>query len=95
MFAIVLRYIKPIETIDALRPAHLEFLDRYYAKDIFIASGRQVPLTGGLILARGCTRDELERIIAEDPFHKEQVATFEIIEFSPNKFHPSLKELVA
>ena len=94
MFAIILRYIKPIEQIDALRPEHLAFLDRYYEKGIFIASGRQIPLTGGCILARGCTRAELENIITEDPFHREQVANIEIIEFTPNKFHPALKELV-
>ena len=94
MFVIILSYNKPIEVIDALRPAHLEFLDRYYEKNIFIASGRQVPLKGGVIMAAGVSRAELEQIITEDPFHSEGVATFEIIEFTPAKVSPNVSELL-
>ena len=95
MFVIILRYKKTMDVIDRLRPAHLEFLDKYYAKGVFIASGRQNPLKGGVILATNTTREELEKITHEDPFYTEEVANFEIIEFMPNKFHPALKELVA
>ena len=94
MFVIILSYIKPIEVIDALRPAHLEFLDRYFAKDIFLASGRQVPLKGGTILATGVSRAEIEQIITEDPFYIEKVATFEIIEFNPGKVNPNIGKLL-
>lgn len=94
MFVIILSYTKPIEVIDALRPKHLEFLDRYFAKNIFLASGRQNPLKGGVIMATGVSREELERIITEDPFHSENVATFEIIEFSPGKVSQNLKDLL-
>lgn len=95
MFVIILSYIKPIEVIDALRPSHLEFLDRYFAKNIFIASGRQVPLKGGVILANSSSRAEVEQIITEDPFYIEKVATFEIIEFTPNKINKNINELIA
>jgi uncharacterized protein YciI len=94
MFVIILSYIKPIEVIDALRPAHLEFLDRYFAKNIFITSGRQNPLKGGVIMATGVSRSEIEQIITEDPFHTEKVATFEIIEFNPTKVSPNVKDLL-
>ncbi len=94
MFVIILSYIKPIEVIDALRPAHLEFLDRYFAKNIFIASGRQTPLKGGVILATANSRSEIEQIITEDPFYIEKVATFEIIEFTPGKVNKDIASLV-
>jgi uncharacterized protein YciI len=77
-----------------LRPKHLEFLDIYYDKNIFIASGRQNPLIGGVILARGVTRDELENLLKEDPFYTEDAATYEITEFTPNKFNSALKDLI-
>jgi len=94
MFVIKLTYKKEIELIDKLRPAHLNFLDKYYEQEIFIASGRQIPLKGGVIIAVCQSKEKLEEIIKEDPFYKEEVADFEIIEFSPNKFHPKLKDLV-
>lgn len=94
MFVIILSYKAPIEKIDALRPSHLEFLDKYYEKGIFLASGRQIPLKGGVILAKAPSRAELERIITEDPFYTEDVADFNIIEFDATKFHPTLKGLL-
>lgn len=94
MFVIILSYTKPIEIIDALRPKHLEFLDRYFAKNIFIASGRQTPLKGGVILANSSSRTEIEQIITEDPFYTEKVATFEIIEFTPGKVNPNIGKLI-
>jgi uncharacterized protein YciI len=95
MFVITLSYIKPIEEIDRLRPAHLEFLDRYYAKNIFLASGRQTPLKGGVILAVAESRAVIEQIITEDPFHTHHVATFEITEFTPGKVHPTIGALIS
>lgn len=94
MFVIILSYTKPIEIIDKIRPQHLEFLDKYFAKNIFVASGRQVPLKGGVIMAACNSRSEIEEIIKEDPFYKEQVAEFEIIEFNPGKVHPDIGKLV-
>lgn len=95
MFVIVLTYLKPIEEMDRLRPPHLDFLDKYYAKGIFIASGRQTPMKGGVILAHTSSRTEIEQIIEEDPFKTEGAATYEIIEFTPNKHIPALKDVLA
>lgn len=95
MFVIKLTYKKSIEVIDALRPSHLQFLDKYYEKGIFIASGRQNPVKGGVILAVGTNKEALEKILKEDPFYTEGAADFEITEFMPNKSHPKLKDLIS
>jgi uncharacterized protein YciI len=94
MFVVKLTYTKPIENLDELRPIHLKFLDIYYEKNIFIASGRQVPAIGGVILARGVSKKELENILQQDPFYIEKAATYEITEFSVNKFDSALKDLL-
>ena len=94
MFIIKLSYTKPIEVLDKLRPSHLEFLDKYYQKEVFIASGRQNPVIGGVIIATNIAKDKLVEILKEDPFYQEQVADYEITEFNPNKFHPALKDLI-
>jgi uncharacterized protein YciI len=94
MFVVKLTYTNSIEKIDELRPVHLKFLDIYYEKNIFIASGRQVPAVGGIILARSVSKKELENILQQDPFCIEKVATYEITEFSVNKFNSALKDLL-
>ncbi|MFA6630592.1 MAG: YciI family protein, partial [Sulfuricurvum sp.] len=54
-----------------------------YALGHFLASGRKVPRTGGVILARGASCEEIEAIVTLDPFYRHGVAEYEITEFSP------------
>lgn len=83
MFVILLTYTAPLERIDSLLEEHALFLRRKYDEGLFIASGRRVPRTGGVILALAADKDTLHRHLTEDPFHREGVARYEIIEFSP------------
>jgi uncharacterized protein YciI len=83
MFMIELQYVAPIEKVDEVRNEHLEFLEKYVSKSIFLVSGPKLPRTGGLILADGITKDELDLIINEDPFVKKQMAKYKITEFTP------------
>lgn len=62
-------------------PAHVTVLKKYYAAGNFLVSGRKIPRDGGIILAVGRTRRQIERIIEEDPFHARGLAEFRIIEF--------------
>lgn len=65
---------------------HVRFLDRNFEAGHFLASGRRVPRTGGVILARQMEKENLEEILLGDPFQKNDVATYEIVEFTPSKF---------
>jgi uncharacterized protein YciI len=92
MFVVTLTYTAPLEVIDELVPAHAEWLDRHYETGVFVLSGRRVPRNGGVILARGVDRDELEEILAADPF--DAVRTYEITEFAPSKASSDASGLV-
>jgi uncharacterized protein YciI len=81
MFVIELVYKASLEEIDAHMAAHVRFLKKYYATGNFLVSGRKIPREGGIILAVGKTRQEIEAIVKEDPFHKHGLADFRIIEF--------------
>jgi uncharacterized protein YciI len=81
MFVIELIYKAELSEIDARMKAHVAFLNKHYAAGTFLISGRKIPRDGGIILAVGKTKPELERILAEDPFHKHGLAEFRIIEF--------------
>lgn len=93
MFVVSLTYTGALDAIDALIPAHVEWLKSHYAAGHFVASGRKVPRTGGVILAQGLTREALEQRLAEDPFAKAGVATYDVIEFVPTMTAPAIDHL--
>jgi len=70
MFVIELVYKAPLADIDAHMAAHVIFLKKYYASGDFLISGRKIPRDGGVILAVGKSRREIEAIIKDDPFVK-------------------------
>jgi uncharacterized protein YciI len=81
MFVIGLVYKAPLAEIDAHMAAHVAFLQKYYAAGNFLVSGRKIPRDGGIILAVGKTRSQIEKIVEEDPFCARGLAEFRIIEF--------------
>jgi uncharacterized protein YciI len=81
MFVLLLTYVRPLEEVDALMRKHMAWVNEQYDAGRFVVSGRQVPRTGGVIVARGDDRDEIERIAATDPFVTGGVATCEVIQF--------------
>lgn len=85
MYILLLDYLKPLSEIDALLPEHRDYLDRYYGDGTFVLSGRQVPRTGGAILARHVDRATIDRIVAEDPFARAGVARYRIVEVEPTR----------
>ncbi|HCM75665.1 MAG TPA: GTP cyclohydrolase [Cytophagales bacterium] len=94
MFIINLHYIVPLEELDVHMSAHVRYLSKYYKQNVFVASGRKVPRTGGIILAMGKTKTEINQIIEEDPFHIHQLAEFTVTEFLTSQQHPELKEFI-
>lgn len=43
MFIINLTYIEPLEAVEKHLEKHIDFLNQYYTKGLFIASGRKNP----------------------------------------------------
>ena len=81
MFVIELLYKAPLAKIDSVMAAHVAFLNKYYAAGNFLVSGRKIPRDGGIIIAVGSTREEIEAIVREDPFVKRALADFRVVEF--------------
>ena len=95
MFVVLLTYTQPLAAVDALVPAHREFLQRMYQAGTFLLSGRKEPRDGGVILANSASAQELESVLAQDPFHVHGVASYQVIEFLPTMASPALQSLVA
>ena len=95
MFIIELTYKVDLSEIDAHMAAHMTYLRKHYAAGTFVVSGRHIPRKGGVIVALGKTREELEVIVAEDPFHRHALADFRIIEFRASQHAKGLDALFA
>ena len=81
MFVIELIYTATLADIDAHMAAHVRFLKKYYASGHFVVSGRKIPRDGGVIIALGDSREEIEAIAREDPFCARGLAESRVIEF--------------
>ena len=81
MFIIELSYKAPLKQVDAQMKPHMAFLKKHYASGHFLVSGRKIPRDGGIILAVGKSREEIEAIAAQDPFCQKGLADFRVIEF--------------
>lgn len=94
MFVIELIYKAELSEIDAAMRAHMAYLKKAYASGRFLMSGRKVPRTGGIILALGESRDEVETLVKEDPFVARGLADFRIIEFNVSQRAESIDALL-
>jgi uncharacterized protein YciI len=94
MFVIMVNYEKPLDIIDLHLAAHRAFLDEGYRKNYFVVSGPRNPRTGGVIVSQLADRNQLEAILKNDPYALNKVASYEIIEFNPVKYHANFLDFI-
>jgi uncharacterized protein YciI len=94
MFILVLKYVKPLEEVDKVLTPHIEYLEKYYSLQKFICSGRRNPRVGGVILCNAKDKEEVNEIIKEDPFYINNIADYNIIEFSPTKYCNGFEQFI-
>ena len=95
MFVIELTYKAPLAEIDARMKEHMAFLRKYYASGNFLVSGRQVPRTGGVIIAVGESKETIEATMREDPFVSHGLATVRVIEFRASQKADDIQQRIA
>ena len=95
MFVIELIYKAPLAEIDAHMASHMRFLKKYYASGHFLVSGRKIPRDGGIILAVGRSKEEIEGIAREDPFCAKGLADVRVIEFRVSQQADDIQKRIA
>ena len=93
MFLVLNHYEKP-EEVDLYLKEHRAFLDVHYASQALVFSGRRKPPIGGVVLFNLSDVEEVQKIMAQDPFFVNGVTRFEIIEFVPNKYDPRFEPFI-
>lgn len=94
MFIVQLTYKAPLSEVDKYLQAHREFLDYHYQQGLFLASGPMKPRTGGILIALSTNRQALEAILQQDPYALADIASYELIEFTPVKHRHEIKALI-
>lgn len=92
MFIITLRYTGTLEEVDAHLEAHVAWLHQGVTDGWLLVAGRQVPRTGGLLIARG-EREAIVAKAATDPFIVNGVAEMTVVEVAPGIIAPGLEML--
>ena len=95
MFLIELTYKAALADIDRHMKAHVAFLNQHYAAGRFVVSGRKIPREGGIIVAIGGTREEIEALMREDPFVARGLAEVRVVEFRASQRAPDLPPRIA
>jgi uncharacterized protein YciI len=95
MFLITITYKQPLDVVDQYLQEHRAFLEEGYKQDYFIVSGPKNPRVGGVILSQLKDYDQLMTIIKQDPFYLHQVAEYEVVEFTPVKYHRHFEPFIA
>ena len=68
LFTVTLTYRADAAVIEAQLPAHRDWLAPHITHGRFLVAGPLEPRTGGLILAHCEDREELDALLAADPF---------------------------
>ncbi len=87
-----MKYVKTLDQVDAHLESHRAFLKANSAADRFVVCGRQVPRTGGVILARAESKEQLRETLRQDPFSQADVAEYDIIEVTPTMYHSAFAD---
>lgn len=93
MYVVSLTYRVPQEIVDFHNDAHIAWLQKAFDEGVFIAAGRKIPRTGGLLLSQS-ERETLDASLAQDPFYTNGVADFEVLEFHAGRVAPGFENLL-
>ncbi len=93
MFIVQLKFSTNKTSAPEFMTAHNEWIAQGFADGVFLCVGSLVPAAGGLLLATGASREELEARVNSDPFVQNNVVTVEIAEIDVKKTVPALNFL--
>lgn len=83
MFLLLATYTKPAEEVDRHLEDHKAWIGRYTQSGNILLTARQVPLTGGLVIATGESAEAMWEMIREDPFYTSGCAEYDVREYAP------------
>ena len=94
MIVTTLTYKKPLSEVQKYLNEHIMFLEKFYAKNVFLASGRRDNRVGGVIIVSSNDLQAVKEIMGLDPFYKHEIADYGFMRFEPSKYLDEIKKFV-
>ncbi len=82
-FAAVIEYTQDKAKIAELRPMHRQYLASLRDRGHLVASGPFTDDSGALIIYEARTREEAEKLLQGDPFHKNVFLKYQLRPWNP------------
>ncbi|MGB3485821.1 MAG: YciI family protein [Mycobacterium sp.] len=79
---LTLTYVKPLEAVDAVRPAHIEWINKEIADGRLLLAGRQESQQGGVLITGDISVEAAEELIAADPYSLAGLVNYERVSFN-------------
>ena len=79
MYLMISKYLVPLEQVDAVRDAHMAYLEGLEAQHLVPAAGRKEAADGGIILLNVADEARAQELIADDPYVRQGVAEYTAI----------------
>ena len=76
------RGVEPAQVVEQTRPAHLAWLSDEAAAGRLLLAGRQETGVGGLLITADMNTEDVQDIIARDPYTLAGVATYQRVSFN-------------
>lgn len=95
MFVVTLRFSANQAKARNLMQAHNDWIRSGFDDGVFLMTGSLKPGLGGVVLAHGVTRADLETRVNQDPFVTEDVVSADILDIAPGRADDRLAFLLA
>jgi uncharacterized protein YciI len=69
-YAAIIEYLNDPEKVQSIRPVHRQYLTQLRERGQLAVAGPFTDGTGALIVYEAASADEAEKLIHDDPFHK-------------------------
>jgi len=94
-FLVDITYLVEFDKIGEILPKHREFLQTGYDKKLLLMSGPKNPKTGGVVIARAESIDEIKSFFDNDPYKIASYASYDFLEFDPVKRQEFMEDWIA
>jgi uncharacterized protein YciI len=94
MYIVSLNYKVPAKVIAQFQEEHTAFLQEQVNAGAFIITGARELKIGEILIANTKTKEALENILEKDPFKKNAVADYKIMEVTPTMAGKKLSFLI-
>ena len=89
-FVIESEFTRPFDTFGEAVAAHRTYLDQGYAAGLLLCSGPKADGSGGILIARAADEASLHHFLAQEPYHLQGLARYQLKAFAAVKQHPAL-----